>query len=97
MDPDPTKTLSPEFCEECHKSDARVIDSRVTDHGRRKRYQCNDENCNYRWTTWECRQTDDDPTRRELEQIANKIGNLTQMLIDLTKSVAEMRKRTSRQ
>lgn len=80
--------MNPEFCEECERTEARIIDSRSTEQGRRRRYQCLNVDCNYRWTTYESK----DPS---MIGVLNQLSDLDTTLEVLTKHLSEAKSQLS--
>ena len=88
---------NPEFCEECHWFDAMVIDSRMTSNGRRRRYQCRNTECNYRWSTYECHSAcTTDPILKTLEVLAEKVNLITKHSTQANSVLASVRQTMSR-
>lgn len=90
----------PRYCKECGNIEAYVIDSRTSRFGRCRRYQCCNPDCKDRWTTYELRGDESDSNSQlmdDLAALADQIDTASKALNQMSKSVAEMRKRTSRQ
>ena len=89
-------TLNPEFCEECYQADAMVIDSRITENGRRRRYQCKNGNCKHRWSTYESHRPNVDPLLKTLEVLAEKLDLMAEHSAQAKIVLARVRQTMSR-
>ena len=88
-------TLNPRFCEECERIEAHVIDSRSTAYGRLRRYQCKNTDCNYRWTTYEYRDTDH-KTLGQLSDLRETMDQLEKLVHQAKKDLFGISKTLSR-
>lgn len=61
-------------CPECGSGNWRVIDTRVTQGGRRRRKACND--CGARWTTIEIPQADLNDIQQQVRGLEDKLERL---------------------
>lgn len=63
-------------CPNCESGNWRVIDTRVTQGGRRRRKECND--CGERWTTIEIPQAVLNDLQKQISGLENKLDMLFQ-------------------
>ena len=78
--------MNPQICPECGGTDYDVIDSRLCQEYRRRRYQCGVATCKHRWNTHEQRvseATDDADVASEIQSCMAQMASLHKRLADL--------------